>query len=218
MANANYIKEQIAKSSAKQQAVSEVTQILKAVLGDNSADYVDAVNLIVSAAFGFAQRKLGVSSTVVEFLIHGEITAVDAVTNAVGDSVNSHSGLAVAKAIAEALSATGTGLVLETFLVSLGLSGGGVIIGGAVAAYLVGNQVSSLASQGWEYFIGPTSEVRILEDNVQILSEGSMNDILHHYWDGSYMGVNGGHATLMKLIKKSFTCKIKSSLPIYPNP
>ncbi|WP_294874751.1 MULTISPECIES: hypothetical protein [unclassified Sulfurospirillum] len=42
MANANYIKEQIAKSSAKQQAVSEVTQILKAVLGENSADYVDA--------------------------------------------------------------------------------------------------------------------------------------------------------------------------------
>ena len=36
MANANYIKEQIAKSSSKQQAVSEVTQILKAVFGDNT--------------------------------------------------------------------------------------------------------------------------------------------------------------------------------------
>ena len=50
MANANYIKEQIAKSSAKQQAVSEVTQIFNTVFGDNSADYTDAVNIIVSAA------------------------------------------------------------------------------------------------------------------------------------------------------------------------
>ncbi len=179
----NYIKQSIAASAAKQQAASEVASILEAALGGGGINYTDAVNAIVAASFGFVEG--GLTGTP-KLMIEGITITSDALTNALDDNVNQGSGEAVAKAVAEAITAGVVGWTVETILLGIGAAGGGVIVGAAVAAYVVGNAAAILASEGWEYFIGPSAEVSYSKTDIKILSDGSVNDILHHFWDASH--------------------------------
>ncbi|MBU0631083.1 hypothetical protein KKA17_00405, partial [bacterium] len=174
----------------KQQTVSAIESYLITASGGGGANYADVSRVITAVAYEAAEglyEELKTNKRL-SLVVNGMSIVIDSTSNGFDDAVNQGNPDAIAKAIAEGLiagaAAYGVSIVLAAIVGSTSI----ITVGGiALTAYVLGNQVASLAGQGWEYLIGPNSDVTVNKNknDITILSEGSINDILHHYWDGS---------------------------------
>jgi Ca2+-binding RTX toxin-like protein len=200
--NNEYIKNMIAKRIQEENAKQGVLDYLKSLgdiaTGGGDINYADVANLISGMAVNFAGQ---ISEVVkkdkrITLAVEGKHVVVDTTSNAFDSAVNGNDVVTLAKALAEGIVGGAASLGIGSVLLGLTVSASVFTVGAiTVTAFVIGNQMASLAGHGFEYVIGPEADVVVNTkiSDIKILSEGSVNDILHRYWEAAWWDERWGN-------------------------